>query len=449
MATIRKNKAKCLKLDDFGRGICYIDGQTTFVPDFLPGEEGVVETIFNYGKLVSARLVKRTTTSPDRVLPPCPYYDRCGGCQLQHLSYPKQLEYKRQKVKDNLHKFGGLDVEVEPTIGLDDPWAFRNKIQVPVGNRDKKLVAGFYQESTHKLVPIEKCLIESEIATKIRKDVLDVANSFHIQAYNENNRTGFLRHILIKVSEYYQEVMVVLVTATDQFYGANNFVKALLAKDSRIKTIVQNINTRATNVILGEKTRNIYGPGKIKDRLCDLDFLISAKSFYQTNLKLTETLYKKAIELAAIKPTDRVLDAYCGTGTIGLVASRLAKEVVGVEVEHSSIMDANLNKKINKIENIEFIEADCSDYLNQNCEPGAFDVIIMDPPRAGSTEKFIEAVKRIRPRTVIYVSCNPATLGRDLGLLKEFSIKSVYAFDMFSSSAHVETVCALSFKKSC
>lgn len=444
MATVKRTNVRCEKLDDFGKGICYIGGKTTFVGDLLPGEEGVVETVFNYGRLVSAQLVNRTKDSPDRVVPPCPYYSRCGGCQLQHLSYDKQLEYKRQRVKDSLHKFGGLDIDVEPTLGLAEPWHFRNKIQSPVGMHKRRLVGGFYQENTHDLIRIDQCLIESEIATKIRQAVIDTANDFHLEAYNEDTRTGFLRHILIKVSEYYREAMVVLVTAQDRFYGASNFCQALLAKDDRIKTIVQNVNERSTNVILGDKTRNLYGPGKIKDRLCGLDFLISAKSFYQTNLKMTEALYLKALELADIRSTDRVLDAYCGTGTIGLVAATKAREVVGVEVEHSAVIDANLNKKINRIDNIKFIEADCTDYLS-GCEPSSFDIIIMDPPRSGSTERFLRAVQNLSVRRLVYISCNPVTLGRDLKFLSGARVERVIPVDMFSNSHHTEVVCSIAF----
>lgn len=240
--------------------------------------------------------------------------------------------------------------------------------------------------------------------------------------------------------------MLCFVTATDDLYGAQNIIKTLLKKEPRIKTVVQNINKRDTNVILGEKTRVLYGTGQIKDRLCGLDFLISAKSFYQTNSKLTETLYNTAINALQLTKEDTVLDAYCGTGTIGLAISKYVKEVVGVEIEHSSILDAEKNKKINNIENISFIEDDCTEYLMNNCEEGKYSAVVMDPPRAGSTKEFIAALEKISPRQIVYISCDPVTLARDLGYFTNYEIKRVIPVDMFPHTFHVETLVVLSKK---
>lgn len=448
MPTSKINKTTCVAIDDFGKGICRIEGKTYFVENFLPGEEAEVETVFEYGKVKYVKLKKRLSKSKHRLVPPCRYYDSCGGCSLQHLDYTTQLGYKRQRVKDCLHKFGGIDVEVERTLGLDDPWYFRNKIQTPVGGRRGDLFSGFYKEKTHKLVPIENCLIESKMATEVRKKIIKILNKYDIESYKEDFGTGFMRHILIKVSEYYNEVMVVLVTAKDEFYGGKNLAREIVEADGRVKAVVQNINTKKTNVILGEKSRVLYGTGKIKKRLCDLDFLVSDQSFYQTNEKQTETLYNCALDLASITKEDRVLDAYCGTGTIGLCAAKRALSITGVDIEKSSIQDAKTNAKINGIENAEFIKMDCTEYLKDNCESGSFNVVIMDPPRAGSTEGFMKALINIAPRTIIYISCNPVTLGRDLKtFLGNYDIKKVIPVDMFPHSAHVETVVLLSLKE--
>ncbi len=448
MSTTKKCTLTCTKLDDFGKGICYMDGKTVFVDNLLPGESADVETIFEYGKLNRIRVLKRLNNSPYRVKPLCKYYQNCGGCSLQHLSYEEQLKYKQQKVKDLIKKFAKIEVNVEPTIGLKEPLHFRNKVQVPLAlnNKTKKIISGFYQENTHKIIPNDECLIESTISTEIRNLVLKTLNDFKIQPYDRKTNKGTVRHVLIKVSEYYNSVMLCFVTATDDLYGAQNIIKTLLKKEPRIKTVVQNINKRDTNVILGEKTRVLYGTGQIKDRLCGLDFLISAKSFYQTNSKLTETLYNTAINALQLTKEDTVLDAYCGTGTIGLAISKYVKEVVGVEIEHSSILDAEKNKKINNIENISFIEDDCTEYLMNNCEEGNYSAVVMDPPRAGSTKEFIAALEKISPRQIVYISCDPVTLARDLGYFTNYEIKRVIPVDMFPHTFHVETVVLLSRK---
>jgi len=446
MGTKRRFKTTCLTIDDFGKGLCRIDGKTVFVTGLLPGEEGEVETYFVNGKLKEAKLIKRLTKSKNRIEPMCKYYGRCGSCNLQHLSYNKQLEYKTEKVKNLLHKFAGLDFDVKPTIGSNNPWNFRNKVQVPISTKKNKLVAGYYKENTHDLIDIEHCPIESKLADELVQKVIKILNDFKLTAYNTDTGTGIIRHILVKVSEKYNQALIALVSAKDNIYGINNIVKAIKDCDKRIVSIALNINTAHTNVILGPKTRVLYGTGKIKDNLCGLDFLISSRSFYQTNLKMTETLYNKAIELADIKPTDIVLDAYCGTGSIGLVASKYAKEVIGVELEKSSIKDAEENKKLNNINNISFVLDDCTKYILEN-EDKKFDIVILDPPRAGTTKEFIDAVQKIKPRKIVYVSCDPNTLARDLKLFTDYVVTEVQPVDMFPHSYHVETVVALSLKE--
>jgi len=424
------------------------NGVTFFVPNLLKGEKAEIETTFSYGKPSDARVVKRLTNSPDRVTPKCKYYDKCGGCSIMHMSYESQLKYKQEKVYNLLKKFGKIDVKVNPTVGVENPWNFRNKIQKPVrpGKKKGEISVGFFAENTHNLISVDNCLIEDKRSIAITDKILELCKKYKVQPYDEDKRTGLLRHILIKTSFTYDEAMVCFVTAQDVFPGIKNLAKDLVNEMPIIKTVVQNINTRKTNVILGEKERIVYGPGRIKDNIFGLDFLISAKSFYQTNPRQIEKLYGLAIEGAKLTGTEKVLDAYCGTGTIGLCASKYAKEVIGVEIVKEAIRDATNNAKINGVTNATFIADDCTDYILNNLDEH-FDVIFMDPPRKGSTPEFLNAVKKMSPRKIAYISCNPVTLARDLVFLKdEYSIDFVTPVDLFPHSAHVETVVLLNKK---
>lgn len=434
-------------LDDEGRGIVRDEGLTVFVDNLLPNEKGKIKLDFAYGKLKEARLLQRLTSSKDRVKPLCPYYSKCGGCNLMHLNYEAQLEYKRMKVQNLLHKFAKIDFEVSKTIGMENPYHFRNKIQVPVKNIKGKIETGFYEINTHNLVPNSNCLIEDNRARHIIEEFKKTCEEFKLEAYNEDTRRGVFRHIIIKTSRYYQQIMVVFVTAIDEIKGKQNFLKAFLKSCPEVTTVVQNINKRKTNVILGEKERILFGSGKIKDRIFDLDFYISSKSFYQTNPIQVEKLYKTAIDLAALKGDEMVLDAYSGTGTIGLCASRHAKNVTLVEVVEAACKNGIENAVINNIENAEFVIDDCTKYLVKHKDNQKFDVVFMDPPRKGSTNEFLTALIENSPKKIVYISCNPVTLARDLSILKDkYEIEEVIPVDMFPHTSHVETICALSFK---
>ena len=438
-------KVKCIGLDDFGLGIVKVDNSTYFVNDLLPGEEAEISTIYQYGKVKEVILEKRLTTSNDRIKPACKYYPNCGGCQLMHLKYEKQLEYKQKKVKDLIHKFAHLDVDVDKTIGLSDPTRFRNKVQKPVKlNNKKEIITGFYKPNSHDLVSISDCLIETELSNKITNTLLKLFKKYHYLPYDEDRRSGDIRHILIKTSSFYNQALVTLVT-TSHLKGINNFSKELISIHKEIVGVVLNINTRHTNVILGEKEIDVYGHKKIVDKLFDNNFLISSKSFYQTNFKQVEVLYKLAIDKAKLKDTDTVLDAYCGTGTIGLSLANKVKRVVGVEIVKDAIVDAISNAKNNNIKNATFICDDCTKYLLSTKDK--FDIIILDPPRKGSTVEFINAAMRMKTRSIVYISCDPVTLARDLNYFKEkYNIESVTPVDMFPNSLHVETVVLLTIK---
>ena len=443
----RITKTTCLDLDDFGKGIVRIDDTTCFFDNLLPGEEADIETDFKYGKLAKAKAINRYNDSPDRIHPECKYYPNCGGCQLMHLSYEKQLEYKTKKVKELLHKFAKLDVEVYPCIGLENPTRFRNKVQKPVrfDNKKKKIKAGFYQSGTHNLIGVEDCLMETPLSNKISNLLVSLFEKYHFTPYHEDAQFGLIRHILIKTNTNQDQALVTLIVTRSDIKGIKDFAKELMKKIPQVVGVVLNINTRKTNVILGEKDVPVFGHTKIQDMIFDKKFLISTQSFYQVNSHQIETLYGKAIEFAQLKKTDSLLDAYCGTGTIGLCCADKVKDVLGVEIVADAVHDAILNAKINNLTNAHFIKGDATKFILQSDKH--FDVIIMDPPRKGSTPEFINAVKRIAPERVVYVSCDPVTLARDLALFKDtYQIEKVQPVDMFPNSMHVETVCLLTKK---
>ena len=443
--TKKEIEINCRAIDDFGKGIFDYEGKTYFVDDLLPDEKAIVETTFSFGKIKETKVLKRLSDSKYRVKPLCKYYHKCGGCQLQHLNYQKQLEYKKEKVKNLIKKFASLDIVVSDCIKVDDPFYFRNKIQMPLKKERGKIVAGFYRQGTHELVKIDKCIIEDKKAEKIIKDVLSVMNEFHLDIYDEDKRKGVFRHLLLKTSSYYDECLLTFVVSDLNVKGRTNFAKKLVEKSPSIKGVIFNLNKRDTNVILGEKEEVIYGKSRIKDRIFDLDFLISSKSFYQTNFKQIENLYKTAIENSSLSKDDVVLDAYCGTGTISLSLARKVKKVIGVEIVKEAVIDARKNASLNKIENAFFINDDCTSYMERNDEK--FSVVLLDPPRKGATLSFIKNVFKIKPQKVIYISCDPVTLARDLNIFKEnYTVNKVIPVDMFPHSLHVETIVLLEKK---
>lgn len=374
----------------------------------------------------------------------CPVLNLCGGCQLLDMEYAKQLDFKQKQVEELLK---GL-CPVKPIIGMKDPFHYRNKIHA-VFDRDKKgnIISGIYEENTHHVVPVEKCLIENQKADEIIGTIRGMLKSFKIRTYDEDTGFGLLRHVLIRKGFSTGEIMVVLVTASPVFPSKNNFVKALREKHPEITTIVQNINGRGTSMVLGDKEHVLYGKGYIVDELCGCRFRISSKSFYQVNSVQTEILYEKALSLSGLTGRELVVDAYCGIGTIGIIASKAAGKVIGVELNQGAVRDAVNNAKMNGIDNIRFYCNDAGRFLVNMAEQGEnADVVIMDPPRSGSTEEFMDAVGKLGAGKVVYVSCNPETLARDVRYMKKLGYRAVEAWpvDMFPETDHVETVCLLS-----
>ena len=389
-----------------------------------------------------SEMKKRKAKGADNV---CPYAKKCGGCDYQGISYAEQLKKKEDNIKSLLKPF----VKVQPIVGMDDPYNYRHKVHAVFDCVAKgKIVAGVYKKNSHEVVDIERCQIEVEEADVIIRDIKELLKSFRIKTYDEDTGYGLLRHVLVRKGYATGEIMVVLVLASPILPSKNNFVKAIRKNHPNISTVVINVNDRKTSMVLGERNIVVYGKGFIEDKLCGCTFRISPNSFYQVNPKQTENLYAKAIEYAQLTGKEKIIDAYCGTGTIGIIASKYAKEVLGVELNKDAIKDAITNAKRNEVKNIRFIHDDAGKYMVSMAEKNeSADVVIMDPPRSGSDEAFLSSVVKLAPKKVVYVSCNPETLARDLKYLtkKGYRVVEATPYDMFPMTSHIE--CVVSLKK--
>ena len=373
----------------------------------------------------------------------CPYAKKCGGCDYQGMTYQKQLEKKQATIQSLLGKFA----KAEKIIGAKDPENYRNKVHGIFGKDRKGVVyTGIYEEKSHRIVPVKDCGIEDKKATAILDTLATMAKQFKILIYNEDNMTGLLRHALIRVGRKTGQIMVVLVLSNPVMPSKNNFIKELRRLHPEITTIVLNINDKSTSMVLGDRNIVAFGKGYIEDELCGLKFRISPSSFYQINSEQTEILYGKALEFAGLSGKERVIDAYCGIGTIGMCASALAEEVTGLELNRDAVKDAAKNAERNGIKNIRFINGDAGKIMVQMAEHGEkADVVFMDPPRSGSTPEFIESVNRLKPERVVYISCDPETLKRDLELFfrKGWKVRKIQPVDMFPFTKHIECVILL------
>lgn len=376
----------------------------------------------------------------------CSVSKKCGSCQYQGVPYKEQLATKQKRMKKLLGKFAN----VKPIIGMDDPFYYRNKVHA-VFDRDKKgnIICGTYEAKTHKVVPIEECMIEDKISQEIIRTIRDMLKSFRIKTYDEDTGYGLLRHVLVRRGFFTDEIMVVIVIGSPIFPSKNNFVKALRKKYPQITTVVLNVNDKKTSMVLGERDIVIYGKGYIRDTLCGCTFRISPQSFYQVNPVQTEILYKTAIEYAGLGRKETVIDAYCGIGTIGLVAAKRAKNVIGVELNPDAVRDARINAKENKITNARFYQGDAGEFMENMAENGEHaDVVFMDPPRTGSDKKFMSSVIKLNPSRIVYISCGPETLARDLEYLTKhgYDVRKIQPVDMFSFTDHCENICLLTKK---
>lgn len=434
-----------------GEGIAKIDNKyPIFIEGALKGEKVKVRIVkvnknFAYGKLMEV-----LEASEERVNPPCAIYKRCGGCKLQHASYKAQLDFKWDRVKDCVSKIGKLDPSiVKYPLGMEEPWRYRNKVQLPIGLINGEVKIGFFAPRSHDIIDMESCLIQDEIGDKVVKLTREWIEKFNIRPYNvdgEYDEKGIVRHIMIRRGFTTNEVMVVLVTNGEKLPHKEEFVDLMVKNIPGIKSVIQNINSKKTNVILGLESKTLWGEDTISDYIGDFRFNISPLSFFQVNPTQTEVLYGKALEYANLTGNEEVFDAYCGTGTITLFLSQKAKKVYGVEIIPQAIDNAWINAKENKVENVEFFvgesEVVIPDLINKGVKA---DVVVVDPPRKGCDKKLLDAITNINAKKIVYVSCDPSTLGRDLQVLEENGYKTleVQPVDMFPNTSHVESVVLL------
>ena len=440
---MRKISGKILTYDNDFNGILK-DGKNVYnIPNVIYNE--TVEVDIDQ-KPLKAKIIEPSST---RISPVCPIYYQCGGCKLLHIKYEEQLNMKTELVKKLFADHFGKGALVNKCLGMTKPCNYRNKNQVVFGNHPKeKLITGFYAENSHKIIPFKTCYVQDEISDKIVGIIKNILIKMHINAYDEDRKRGLVRHVMVKRSFKTKETMVVIVTSEDNFPGRSNFVKAVIAQCKEVTTIVQNINSRSTSAVLGNKENILYGKGYIIDELCGKKFKISSKSFYQINPYQTEVLYNSALNNAALKPNETILDAYSGVGTIGLIASSKVKKVLSVEIEKSATIDAQFNAKINNIKNVSFFNDDASNFIvNLANRKEHMDAIVMDPPRSGSDERFLKAVLKLMPEKIIYISCNPLTQVNDLKhLVDKYEIKYIQPVDMFPHTAHIENIVILNRK---
>ncbi|MFC9712462.1 23S rRNA (uracil(1939)-C(5))-methyltransferase RlmD [Paenibacillus sp. NPDC056933] len=496
-----------------GEGVGRANGYTLFVQGALPGETVRVRVMKTKKQYGYAKLLEIVKASPDRVSAPCPIYDQCGGCQIQHMSYAGQLAWKRQLVVDNLQRIGKLNVMVEdtetlasnvqddasvgevklaerlehdanqtiglatsqeqmtgsnrirlrmegvmneedaeqgirvlPTMGMDEPWRYRNKAQVPIGVTEGGLVGGFYAKGSHRIIDMETCLIQHEHNDEVVAKVKEIGSHFGISAYNEETGRGLLRHVVVKKAFRTGEMMLVLVTNGRDIPYKDEWIGSIREAIPHVASICQNVNKKQTNVIFGDETRVLWGRDVIYDYIGDVQFAISARSFYQVNPVQTEVLYGKTVEYAGLSGKETVIDAYCGIGTISLFLAQHADQVYGVEIVPEAIEDARSNAMLNEMRNVKFEVGASEDVIPRWKEQGIeADVIVVDPPRKGCDPRLLETILEMKPERVVYVSCNPSTLARDLRVLEDGGYRTVEVtpVDMFPHTVHVESVAML------
>ncbi|MEZ2657925.1 23S rRNA (uracil(1939)-C(5))-methyltransferase RlmD [Aneurinibacillus aneurinilyticus] len=450
---LAKNETVELTIEDLsheGNGVGRYEGYTLFVPGALPGERIVAKTTKLKKQFGYARLIEIVDAAANRTEPLCPVYRRCGGCTLQHMDYEGQLAFKRKLVEDNLRRIGKIEgVPVHPTLGMKEPWRYRNKAQVPIGEEEGGLIGGFYAQRSHEIIDMEACLIQHEKSDEVVARVKEIAGKYGIRAYNEETQHGLLRHVVTKVGFATGQVMIVLVTNGDKLPHKEALTQELAQAIPGVASIVQNINTKKTNVIFGDTTRVLWGEEYIYDTIGEVKFAISARSFYQVNPVQTERLYGKALEYAALMGDENVIDAYCGIGTISLFLAQKAKRVFGVEIVPDAIEDAKRNARLNSMDNVTFAVGEAETIIPQWYEEGSnADVIVVDPPRKGCDKRLLDTITAMKPERVVYVSCNPATLARDLRILEDGGYRTieVQPVDMFPHTNHVEC-CSLLVRK--
>ncbi len=433
-----------------GEGIAKIDGFTVFVPNAIKSEVVKILIVKVLSSHAFGKILEIEKKSKFRQEIDCATYKRCGGCDLRHIKYEQTLKMKQNAVQALVNKTLKNKIEVKETLGMENPFFYRNKAQYPVGvNKDRKPIIGVFANRTHEVIPIKNCLIQNPKSEAIAKFILEFIKEKNISIYNEKTGRGFFRHIVIKVGIKTNEIMCIFVINGKKFPYEDELVEKLKQNYPEIKTIVKNINMKNTNVILGQENINLYGNGYIEDVLGEYKFKISPLSFYQVNPKQAEKLYNLGIEMAKVSKEDTVFDLYCGIGTISLFIAKYAKKVYGVEIVEQAIKDAKQNAKINNIENVQFIAGDTKIVLEDLIYKKGIiaDIVIFDPPRKGLDNNSINNILKIKPKKIVYISCNPATLIRDLALFEKlYEVKTIIPVDMFPFTKHVECVAVLNLK---
>ena len=452
---VEKNKEYIVDIIDTGfqgEGIAKIDGLTIFIPNAIKGEKLKILIVKVLSSHAFGKIVEIIEKSPYRIESDCTTYKRCGGCSLRHIKYEETLKMKQNAVQSLVNKTLKNKIEVEDTLGMENPYHYRNKAQYPVGlNKDGKPVIGVFANRTHEIIPINTCFIQNKQTEEIAKYIFEFLVKNNISVYNEKTQKGLVRHIVTKIGIKTNEIMCILVINGKEMAKEKELVEELTNKFKNIKTIVKNINTKNTNVILGNENINLYGDGYISDILGDYKFKISPMSFYQVNPIQAEKLYNLGVEFANITKDDIVFDLYCGIGTISLFMKKKKKKVYGIEIVEEAIIAAKENAKINNVDNTEFIAGDVEKVLDElvNKKQIIPDIIMVDPPRRGLDNTSIENIKKVRTKKLVYISCNPASLVRDLAKLEEiYEVKQITPVDMFPFTSHVE-VCALLELKNC
>jgi 23S rRNA (uracil1939-C5)-methyltransferase len=427
-----------------GEGVAKPEGFPIFIPGVLKGEKVkiiLVKLTKNHG---FGKLIEILQPSQQRVEPACPIYKRCGGCQLQHMSYEEQLRFKKTRVADCIERIGKIrDVAIYDTVGMENPSRYRNKVQLPVGRGETEPAIGFYAARSHEIINLQQCYIQHEVGDKVVQLARDWMKKYSIQGYDEESGTGIIRHVMIRKGFKSEEAMVVLVTNTEKLPYKEEFIKLVIENIPDIKSIIQNINSKKTNVVLGQENITLWGSDTITDYIGPFKFNISPLSFFQVNPVQTEVLYGKTLEYAELTGEETVFDAYCGTGTISLFLSQKAKKVYGVEIIEAAIVNARENAILNEIHNSDFFVGEAEKVIPKLISEGKkADVVVVDPPRKGCEKSLLEAIAEMGPKRVVYVSCDPATLARDLSIFESLGYKTVEVqpVDMFPHTAHVECV---------
>ncbi|MFD1738016.1 23S rRNA (uracil(1939)-C(5))-methyltransferase RlmD [Bacillus salitolerans] len=434
-----------------GEGVGFFKRKVVFVPGALPGEEVVAEATKVLPNLMEAKVKKIRKKSPDRVAPPCPIYDKCGGCQLQHLNYEGQLREKRDIVIQAFERYSKIpmdQLEVRETIGMEDPWNYRNKSQLQVGLQKQKVIAGLYGMNSHELVDLSDCMIQHESTNKVTQVIKRMLEKLQIPIYNERTRKGIVRTIVTRVGIQTGELQVILITAKKEIPNRDKLIRDIQSKLPEVKSIMQNINGEKTSLIFGNQTMHLSGEETIQEVLGDLQFELSARAFFQLNPTQTVKLYDEVKKAAGLTGKEKIVDAYCGVGTIGLWLAKDAGEIRGMDVIPESITDARKNAANHSFNNVKYEVGKAEDVLPKWVKEGwKPDVVVVDPPRTGCDAGLLNTLKKIKPKKIVYVSCNPSTLAKDVAELgKNYEVKYLQPVDMFPHTAHVECVTQLLLK---